>query len=231
MQRFAVLQSGLLSYPHGDLVLPKIDPIQDTVNSVLQGKTRTNEISKYHYDKTISDLYEQYADNPRLLLDFAYREKILTVAIRAFSNGTLDNWIQLQNKSEFFTMLHKEFIIDTLQYLCTGRRRINIETWPFLLEVRQATIKDRDFPFPYTDYFDEPQRMELRIDSGRDKETGVVVKYIDDVVFSQQTDPLVSMVKIVGDIRYVLARWTSIENGFSDLIQTLNVIFGRKEVK
>lgn len=230
MQRFAVLQSGLLSYPHTDLVLPKIDPIQDTVNSVLQGKTRTNETSKYHYDKTISDLYEQYTDNPRLLLDFTYREKILTVALRAFSNSTLDGWIQMQNKSEFFTVLHKEFIIDTLQYLCTGRRRINIETWPFLLEVRQATIKDRDFPFPYTDYFEEPHRYEVDT-INMNRENGVIVRYINDVVFTQPTDPLVRMIKIIGDIRYVLARWTSIENGFSDLIQTLNVIFGRKEVR
>ena len=227
MQRFAVLQSGLLSYPHTDLVLPKIDPIQDTVNSVLQGKTRTNETSKYHYDKTISDLYEQYNDNPRLLLDFDYREKILTVALRAFSNGTLDGWVEMQKKSEFFTMLHKEFIIDTLQYLCTGRRRINIETWPFLLEVRQATIKDRDFPFPYGDYFSDNAYDYYR-DSGR---SDMIIKYIDDVVFTKPENPLVEMVKITGDIRYVLSRWTSIENGFSDLIQTLNVIFGRKEVR
>ena len=218
MQRYAILQSGFIAIPHGDLVLPIKDPINETINNVLQGKTNVEPPQKYHYDKTITDLYHQYTENHRILTNFEYRERVLQAALHAFSHSSLNSWIEMQSKSEFFTFMHKEFILDTLHYLTNGSRKINIESWPFLLEVRQATLKDRDFVLNEAPYF-------AGGGSPLDTTKPYWAGYYDGTPYGiGRTQPLPN-----GDIHTVLIRWTSIDNGYSDLIQALNIIFGSRD--
>lgn len=229
MQRYAILQSGFISVPHGDLVLPIKDPINETINNVLQGKTNVEPPQKYHYDKTITDLYHQYTENHRVITKFEYRERLLQAALHAFSHNSLNNWIDMQSKSEFFTFMHKEFILDTLHYLTSGSRKINIESWPFLLEVRQATLKDRDFVLNYSPYIPEYTtangiQVVGIVGSGEPPKPYWVGHYDGTPYGIDKVQPLRG-----GDIRSVLIRWASIDNGYSDLIQALNIIFGSRD--
>ena len=214
MRKFVILQSGFKTAEHGNLALPVAEDISNTINSVLQGTSIKQTINGY-FQREVTDIYLQYSKDSRIITMFDFREYLLRVAITVFNEVNFKSWIELQNSNPHYTSTHKEFIIDTLTYLCTGVRNFNVETWPMLLGIKTANEKDTKTVVNLNKYFrDNTARMlPISEDSGEPQGSYINFHTPDFIILN---DGLVD----------VISRWTSHRDGYKDLIYSLYAIFG-----
>ncbi len=76
-------------------------------------------------------LYEEYVNFPKRTVYWEYRRKVLNEAMRLLSGQY--NWFIKQDHNNYVTGYKYEFLVDTLRYIATGRRRLDIHTWPMLI--------------------------------------------------------------------------------------------------
>lgn len=214
MRKFVILQSGFKTAEHGDLALPPAEDVSNTINSVLQGTSIKQTINGY-FQREVTDIYLQYSKDSRIITMFDFREYLLRVAITVFNEVNFKSWIELQNSNPHYTSTHKEFIIDTLTYLCTGVRNFNVETWPMLLGIKIANERDTKTVVNLNKYFsDHTLRMSPISDVPEESKGSYINFHTPD--FIPINDGLVD----------VISRWTSHRDGYKDLIYSLYAIFG-----
>lgn len=214
MRKFVILQSGFKTAEHGNLALPPTEDVSNTINSVLQGTSIKQTINGY-FQREVTDIYLQYSKDSRIITMFDFREYLLRVAITVFNEVNFKSWIELQNSNPHYTSTHKEFIIDTLTYLCTGVRNFNVETWPMLLGIKIANERDTKTVVNLNKYFsDHTLRMSPISDVPEESKGSYINFHTPD--FIPINDGLVD----------VISRWTSHRDGYKDLIYSLYAIFG-----
>ena len=73
----------------------------------------------------VSD-YVAMANSPK---SFAMDEKAIIVALHAFGASKFDHWYFQQFKSPAFGNTHQDFIDDTIRFIETGHRDMQLEVW------------------------------------------------------------------------------------------------------
>lgn len=76
-------------------------------------------------------LYEEYTNFPQRTVYWEYRRKVINEGLRLLSGQY--NWFIKQDHNNFVTGYKYEFLIDTLRFIATGRRNMDIHTWPMLI--------------------------------------------------------------------------------------------------
>lgn len=203
MDSLTILQSGFLSYPSTDLTTNF--PVKDT--TVLQfvnlSKPDNRSDNPYHYHKEVDAVYRAYMSDTKIIGDFDYRERVLTAAKHAFGSESLLAWCDIQRNSQFLTTMHRKFIEDTLGYIATGYRYVDPESWINLIEIRDVTDVDKRIDYSPSKHF----------------ETGGI--YPSPVVAGPTSDLPKELLKC-------MVKWTSHPTGFTDLIYSLYIIFGKR---
>lgn len=154
----------------------------------------------------VDDLWRDYTTNTKYVTQAQFRDKILIAALRAFGTDDFREWCAIQERSPFFTDMHRRFLNDTFSFIVHGVRSMNVMSWQNLVEYQEATHKDREVRLDYKDMFCEPDL------SGR---AASPVSY--DGVASLKPLPALSN---------VIHFWVAKEGGFEDLIASLYILFG-----
>lgn len=206
MDSLTILQSGFLSYASPDLITNY--PVKDT--TVLQfvnlSKPDNRSDNPYHYHREIDAVYNAYISDNRIISDFDYRERVLTAAKHAFGVESLLAWCDIQRNTQFLTTMHRKYIHDTLNYIATGYRGINTESWINLIEIRDVTDVDKRVEYNPSRYFDLTANNVPTTAIRDDDYVGVLPK----------------------DLLKCIVAWVSHPTGFTDLIYSLYIIFGKR---
>lgn len=101
-------------------------------------------------------LYEKLLRDFQPLKTMLFRKEVLLTTFRAFGTINFHSWCLLQLKSPNFSNLHIEFLNDTVRFIQTGERKMNVETWTSLLnqlEVKDSIGKHRELSSELKSFF------------------------------------------------------------------------------
>jgi hypothetical protein len=79
----------------------------------------------------ITALYDQMMQRQVNHNGWAYQKRVLQVAMNCFNN--FPQFITTQKNNPFLYGYNYEFLIDTLRFIQTGRRRVSVQNWLALL--------------------------------------------------------------------------------------------------
>lgn len=208
-QRYAILQSGFLSFETNGL--SKKNPVDETdiLRSVKLGKPVQEPSNPYFYNEPLESVFETFSNDHLCMTDFNYRQQMLQMVKNAFASPSAFGWFSLQLHSPYLTKLHRKFILDTFQYLLTGKRDIQIENWMALITMQETTAADSQVDIRPDRFFQAPR---FRSD-GADEE---------DYVYITQSS------KLPLELSKLIRLWTSRPEGFKDLLYFSRIVFGRE---
>lgn len=143
--------------------------------------------------KAIDTLFNQYFGTSSGSSDKAIRLRIIKEVKTLIQDnfGEIDNWLIAQFRDANISDRVRDFLIDTIRFLRTGRRNIDIISWPYLLQ--QDAVAGRR-------YVDVQLKQDALIKSlERNDETF----YLDDWLKHNDgfRDMIWSMKLLFGDIR------------------------------
>lgn len=183
MNRLPILQSGFVAAAETALQRPgdQRDPFMDyTLNKEHLGNNNQN-----FFLPEINHLYEEYKGNPKVIHNADWIIRLIRAAKEGFGTN-LRNWMVLQDNKPTVGTYHSDFLLDTMQYLMTGKRRMTMHNWYRLLglpvtsgnagvgkAVKLFTRVGRKDERPYADS-DVPSRIEMVITAWLSKEDGLL---------------------------------------------------------
>jgi hypothetical protein len=211
MKKLCILQSGFLGVNEDCLSRP-VKHNDIVVNDILS-KDFLNENNINFYCSDTSVLYKLSIEQPNLLKDFDYREKIIKNAFTVFGTNSLQEWIEYQNKSHMLTPNHVEFIEDTLRFICGYDRKLDIQQWERLVTINRIKNENR---ISYIKHFD----------IGENNSVHKLDAFNDDYMYLQYKEKHESISLIKPTLPGCIHQWISKREGFIDLITSLNIIFG-----
>ena len=117
-------------------------------------KSNLNVNGSYIANSDVELLYEAIYKNSPGVRTMEFREKVLRTALKAFGTSSFFNWCELQTQNTSMTDTHVRFLNDTLDFIKTGSRQIDIHTWERLIGYFKAdTVNIKPSQFNYKDYF------------------------------------------------------------------------------
>jgi len=142
-------------------------------------------------DAEVAGLWDIYMKGRVDHSGWAYRRSVISAAVRLL--GSMPYFVTTQKLNPYLYGYNYEFLLDTLNYIKTGKRKMSIVSWKGLLSENGA---------PNADY-------KLRATK---PENNAMTKFEAQV--KQPTQDIIS-------------EWCSHPKGFDDMLQTLDVMFGR----
>ena len=110
------------------------------INNVIKNITEI----KYGYIAPVKEIDELFhATNKDLNKDFDFIEKVIKIFFNIYTPQTFANWILMQDQSPFYTAAHRQFINDTITYLETGKRKLEVPVWKKVVVRRETNINDK----------------------------------------------------------------------------------------
>lgn len=82
-------------------------------------------------DPIVTQLWEQYTSPNNQSTAWSFRRQVIQAAKRLLSGRP--NWFVKQDTNKLVKAYNYQFLLDTLRFIGTGRRRISIHAWPDLL--------------------------------------------------------------------------------------------------
>lgn len=196
-----VLQSGFLAYQTRLELIKGVSPKDPFRDFVLDADHLKSENQAY-YSTDIDNLYEQALKNRDVYKLMDFREKIIITAFRAFGCHTFKSWLDTQSRSRYIGDLHLQFLTETMQYCVDKNKRItNINTWWSILSIL-------------------PQSTKVTVNIENFIKNRYPKLYNDNRSRSTQD----------WEMDRVISNWTQDEDGVTDLLVTLKVIFGSRNV-
>ena len=84
--------------------------------------------------QAVETLYTQYINRAVNTTSTEFRRKVLIVALRAFGTRDFEVWLSSQRQSPAAGDNHKGFLEDTVQFLATGKRDLDVMSWLTILD-------------------------------------------------------------------------------------------------
>lgn len=156
---------AVVIYPRGflgyDIGLKVKDPGKNAVtilNKYRLNKPRIKanvDINRSYIANTdIELLYEAIYKNAPGIRTMEFREKVYRTALKAFGTNSFFNWCELQLQNNKLSDTHIRFLNDTLGFIKTGTRQVDVHTWDRLIGFFNSdTICIKPSQFEYRDYF------------------------------------------------------------------------------
>lgn len=120
--------SGFLGRPiptGAQTVQSRVNAVNFTNGMITVDLTSGNNV----YSRVIDGLYGQLMGRPVIIRRFEYRHEFLEQAWACFNTDRFMDWVVAQTKSPEYSLLHKNFLEDTLRYIYTGTRRLGMTNW------------------------------------------------------------------------------------------------------
>lgn len=173
---------NVISYPRGFEAYPNRRRFNSSYDYHSKPVVKMN-----RGDRQAVELYELHVNRSMEVTGWAFKRNVIKLAARLF--GNFDAWAN--NNIRFNDALYGvniDFIIDTIGFIKTGRRNLNLLTWMGLVEEKPVS---------------DPQK----------KQESSYAKY---------------NVPNVGP--HWLADWLSHEDGFYDMLCSINLLFGNVNI-
>lgn len=195
--KFFILQSGFVTSSDDDTASlnSNVNLFKDYV--LNKGYLKTN--NEYLYSEKVKVLFDMYMADHKSLNVFDFREKILIEAFNSFKINSMFFWFRSQAMSPFLSSMHIEFLLDTLEYVDSGKRRMDISQWKNLLDTNS-----------------KKSSTDLNVDKF----------FNEDYSKPVGNDGLMRIGGLPGTMEDFIRSWVIKENGFEDLLISLYVIFG-----
>lgn len=162
-------------------------------------------------NETIIEIYNQVVGRQVHHVKFDYRERVIRVALRSFGVDDFRTWLEVNKSSPTFTQLHADFLMDTLRFIATGKRKIPVDSWE-----RMISTGTND-PFNKIKYDEEElSKFESSMSFGND---GLII----GANVGQGKRPYA--------INNVVNKWLSHIGGFSDMVVSLYILFGDRPAR
>jgi hypothetical protein len=147
MNKFAVLQSGFITDILTGLEQTQHEPSSEFMKSIMLGKPIKENRNDFLYSAEIDKVFAEFKADTKLVQKFEFREKFLKAVKNVMGDTIFFNWCSLQIESPHFSSLHKKFVLDTINFISTGNREINMETWGGLITAHGKTEVDEKVPY------------------------------------------------------------------------------------
>lgn len=151
----------------------------------------------------IDALYHDYIANHKYAKSFDCFKACVIAMLRHCSTTKFGEWLFVQRQSPKYSPLHERFLVDTCNYIATGKRTLSIWNW-------QGMFK---------------HHYEAGLDSygGRVTETNTPLKLNE----SNSTEATMAFKRFEGaNVGDVLLQWAARPGGYDDLITSLFLVFG-----
>jgi hypothetical protein len=172
----------------------------DKIEAVRYNNMSSREQTSEVYNLNVTEMYQRMINQQLSTCKVTFVRAVIVEAYRNFSDRDFADFLSLQRDSRYFTRQHQEFIIDTLRFILTGKREVNVNTWAVLL--RRKLI-------------DSTQSA-----SSNPRYNKAVGEFF--TATASDGKPL------GGSMHRVIAQWMGHRNGHEDLLQTLNILFGKE---
>ena len=93
----------------------------------------------FQFSMAIEELFQRSLNWRNVIADYAFRRSVVAAAKYAFGLDFLQ-WYRCQLAEGFVSDLHLKFLDDTMQFIMSGRRELDLMTWISLIE--QAGVQD-----------------------------------------------------------------------------------------
>lgn len=90
-------------------------------------------------DERIVDLFIEYTSFPNRGGSWDFQSRAIAEAVRVF--GGSFNWFALQDTNSQRISWNYKFVLDTLKFIATGKRSLDIYSWPMMLSTEPPTGK------------------------------------------------------------------------------------------
>jgi hypothetical protein len=88
-------------------------------------------------DEEISALWERYTSPLNQSTQWSFRAKVIGAAKRLLSGNR--SWFLSQDQNPYVAEYNYQFVIDTLRFIATGRRRLSVHAWRDLVSHAPAS--------------------------------------------------------------------------------------------
>lgn len=146
-------------------------------------------------------LYKMWFNGDPYTRSFDYRREVMTLASTVFGTLSFLEWFRAQQMSPAYGEWHHRFLTDTLRYIQTGKRDLDIRTWMRMVTFKDEPISDYD-PGGYVEQYFGKRRL-----------------HPDTVVALPNHDSEPSLI-------YSLQKWLAQPQGLDDLLNSLYLLFG-----
>jgi hypothetical protein len=82
-------------------------------------------------DEKILDLYTEYTSFPNRGASWEFQSRAIAEAVRVFGGNY--NWFSLQDTNPELLDWSYKFVLDTLKFIATGKRSLDIYSWDMLI--------------------------------------------------------------------------------------------------
>lgn len=149
-----------VAYPRGFLgfdigLLPEKTNANDFIRTVrsIEYNRSPKDVSEYTSNPSVDALWKDHVDGLCYTTAFAFRERILTVALSAFGTQSFYDWCELQSLNPMLNTMHKKFLNDTFMFISTGKRSMNVNTWMNIVRINPSDKSESDCPYEIKEFF------------------------------------------------------------------------------
>jgi len=150
MNQYPILQSGFIGLDNNGLV--NVNEEKSVFINYALDKDYLKRATNYFYSSEVTNLYEEWRHDSKLIEQFSFRERIIK-ASKILGTPTIRKWFILQLNQSNVTIgdLHIDFLYQTLDFISGKHRPIEISQWiRILTAVKQSTSVKVNF----NKYFD-----------------------------------------------------------------------------
>lgn len=164
-QPYPVMQSGFVAVSVEGLTLP--DPIEPTIRQSVIFKEFKPPLLNYYFAPAVTELFNSWSANPKVMREFDFRERVLKAAFKSFGTKEFRAWLKLQLDADALSAMHKKFLLETCDFILNGtERRVQSVQWINLLEAGPVTASIRLSPSEFLankdgvrEYVNVPEKM------------------------------------------------------------------------
>lgn len=91
-------------------------------------------------DPRVHDLFVEFTNHPRHAATWDFQKRVLEVAQDIFQGDY--SWFMRQDSNALVRDQNYAFILDTVKFIATGRRKFSIHTWPTLVSYDVPVVNE-----------------------------------------------------------------------------------------
>ncbi len=91
-------------------------------------------------DPRVHDLFVEYTNQPQRAVTWDFQKRVVEIAQEMFAGEY--SWFIRQDANAFLKDQNYAFILDTVRFIASGRRKFSIHTWPALVTYDVPVVKE-----------------------------------------------------------------------------------------
>lgn len=151
---------SIVSYPRGFYgfyvgvlpLSPNAPSLVSLIRSIQYNRPTQANSTNGPGNPNIDKLHQEHSTGVAYTSKFTFRERILVEALKAFGTTSFLEWVNLQLENPSIGDMHKRFMLDTFQFINTGKRSMAVSTWSTLVLPAKGQLLDAK-SFGVIDFF------------------------------------------------------------------------------